>query len=345
MSDRIIEFKSLPSLSASFSAVGGKEGEGPLGACFDKVCGNSLLGEKSWEQAESRLQQLAIDGALARAGLLPTDIDCVFGGDLLNQCVATAYAARETSIPFFGLYGACSTAAEGHILAAAAIDGGFARRALTVASSHFCAAEKQFRFPLEYGGLRTPTAQWTATAAGAFVFSEHCAPPYAELALGGRICDMGVKDISNMGAAMAPAAADTLLRFFSASRLAPEDFDAIITGDLGLLGSSLLKKLLAAEGLDLGERHLDCGAMLYRREQNTHSGGSGAGCSAAVMASCFLPKMAAGELSRILFVGTGALMSPLTVKQGESIPAIAHLIAFTAKDRSSEQKKTEGDGL
>ncbi len=322
----------MPSVVASFSAVGSKEGAGPLGSSFNKVIGDAFGGEESWEKAESHLQQLAIDGTLAAAEALPEDIDCIFGGDLLNQCIATAYAVRPTSRPFFGLYGACSTAAEGHILASAAIDGGFAQRVLSVASSHFCAAEKQFRFPLEYGGQRTPTAQWTATAAGAFLFAPHSKAPYCEMALPGRICDLGVTDISNMGAAMAPAAADTLLRFFEFSGISPEDCDAIVTGDLGFVGSELLQRLLAAEGVNLSEKHLDCGAMLYGKNQDPHAGGSGAGCSAAVMASYFLPRIASGELSRVVFAGTGALMSPLSVNQGESIPAIAHLISFTSKE-------------
>ena len=327
----VIKFKSMPSVTASFSAVGSKEGAGPLGCEFGRVIPDPLGGEESWEKAESRLQQIAIDGARASANMLPEDIDCIFGGDLLNQCIATAYALRESSRPFFGLYGACSTAAEGQILACGAIDGGFAQNVLTVASSHFCAAEKQFRFPLEYGGQRTPTAQWTATGAGAFIFSPHAKPPYAEMALGGRICDLGVTDISNMGAAMAPAAADTILRFFEFSGLSPEDCDAVVTGDLGFIGSELLHKLLATEGIDIQNRHYDCGAMLYGKEQDPHAGGSGAGCSAAVMAAHFLPRVASGVLRRVVFAGTGALMSPLSVNQGESIPAIAHLISFVSQ--------------
>lgn len=324
-----IRFRTAPSLLAAYSAVGKKEGEGPIGRCFDKVCPDSLLGEKSWEVAESTMQQLALDGAFAAAGLAAPQIDCVFGGDLLNQCTATAYAVRQTALPFFGLYGACSTCAEGHILAASAVDAGYAENAASIASSHFCSAERQFRFPLEYGGQRAPSSQWTATAAGAYVFAAHSKPPYAVSAMPGRIIDMGVTDMNNMGAAMAPAAADTLCRFFKASGIMPADCSAIVTGDLGFIGSELLRELTEREGFPLGDKHFDCGMMLYDREQqDVHGGGSGAGCSAAVMAAYFIPKLAKGELNRVLFAGTGALMSPLRINQGESIPAIAHLICF-----------------
>lgn len=326
--NELIRFRSAPSVTG-FAAVGRKEGEGPLGAFFDCVCADSLLGEKSWEMAESHLQQLALDGVFVKADLHADKVDCVFGGDLLNQCTATSYAVRDTKLPFFGLYGACSTCAEGMALAAAAVDSGYAERVASVASSHFCSAERQFRFPLEYGGQRTPTAQWTATAAGAFLFSPHGEPPYAVAALPGRIIDMGVTDMANMGAAMAPAAADTLCRFFRASDLKPADCDAVVTGDLGAVGSGLLAELMREEGLPLGDRHFDCGAMLYDREkQDVHAGGSGAGCSAAVMAAYFLPMLARREVRRVVFAATGALMSPLRVNQGETIPAIAHLVCF-----------------
>ena len=326
--NELIRFRSAPSV-AGYSVVGEKEGEGPLGTLFDRVCRDMLAGEDTWEEAESRIQQLALDGVLSKAGLDAESVDCVFGGDLLNQCTATSYAVRGTSLPFFGLYGACSTCAEGMLLASAAVDAGYAERAASVASSHFCSAERQFRFPLEYGGQRTPTAQWTATAAGAFLFSPHGAPPYAVSALPGRIIDMGVTDMANMGAAMAPAAADTLCRFFRASGLKPEDCDAVVTGDLGAVGSELLAELMREEGFDLAGRHFDCGAMLYDREkQDVHAGGSGAGCSAAVTAAYFLPLLARGDARRVVFAATGALMSPLRVNQGETIPAIAHLVCF-----------------
>lgn len=326
--NELIRFRSAPS-AAGFSVVGKKEGEGPLGAFFDRVCDDPLAGEDTWEEAESRIQQLALDGVFEKAGRAAKEVDCVFGGDLLNQCTATSYAVRGTSLPFFGLYGACSTCAEGQMLAAAAVDAGYAAHAASVASSHFCSAERQFRFPLEYGGQRTPTAQWTATAAGAFLFSPHNKPPYAVSALPGRIIDMGVTDMANMGAAMAPAAADTLCRFFRASGIAPSECDAIVTGDLGAVGSQLLAELMKEEGLSLSGRHYDCGAMLYDREkQDVHAGGSGAGCSAAVTAAYFLPLLARGEIRRVVFAATGALMSPLRVNQGETIPAIAHLVCF-----------------
>jgi stage V sporulation protein AD len=259
-------------------------------------------------------------------------LDAIFAGDLLNQCIGAAYGLKDFSVPYFGLYGACSTAAEGLTLSAMAVSGGMVARAAAVASSHNCTAERQYRSPIEYGGQRSPTAQWTVTGAGAFIVGE-CEGAMALIrgVCPGKVVEMGVRDVANMGAAMAPAAADTLLRFFDASGCAPHDFDGIFTGDLGFEGGDILCELLEMEGVNIRPVYNDCGMMIYDRErQDTHAGGSGCGCSAAVLSCHLLPRIAQGELDRILLLGTGAMMSPQSIQQGENIPAVAHLVCITA---------------
>ena len=312
----------------SHAAIGGKkEGEGPLAAYFDFLGKDAKLGQKTFEKAESKLQELALDTAKRKLGVSYEDIDVLFAGDLLNQCISSSFAARGTSIPFLGLYGACSTMAETLGLAAVFAAGGMAERVLALTSSHFCAAERQFRTPLEYGAKRTPTAQWTATAAGACLVRAHGSAGVPVLSVTfGRVQDFAVHDINNMGAAMMPAAASTLLRYFSATGTSPQDFDAIFTGDLGEVGTALLHEQMAKEGLPL-DNHKDCGCLLYdTNSQNVQAGGSGAGCSAAVLCGKILPMLAAGQLRRVLFLATGALMSQTTFLQGESIPGIAHCV-------------------
>lgn len=317
---------------AAAAAVGSrKEKEGPLGPEFDQTIEDSSLGEKSWEKAETKMQQLAVAIALQKAQITPDRVDVLLGGDLLNQCIATAYAARELARPFLGLYGACSTMAESLTLAAMLVESGAARNALAVTSSHFCSSERQFRFPLNYGGVRTPTAQHTATAAGAALVAPFGKISIREVCIG-RVVDLGVTDPNNMGAAMAPAAWDTLRRFFADTGTAPADYDKIITGDLAQVGSDLLVRLAAGEGCDLRPRYTDCGLMLYDREsQKVDAGASGCGCSAAVMCAHFFPAMQRGEYRNVLFLATGALMSPTACQQGESIPGVAHLLHLTAE--------------
>ena len=312
----------------AFAAVGSKrEGEGPLGPSLDRVFPDSTLGEPTWEKAECRLQETAVAEALKKARLSPPELSVVFAGDLLNQCTGSTYGLRDLGAPFVGLYGACSTMAEALAMAALFVEGGFAAHAAAVTSSHFCSAERQFRFPLEYGGLRAPTSQWTVTGAGAAILGPGKEPPFVRGVTLGAIRDLGVRDINNMGAAMAPAAADTLRRFFRDTGKGPEDFDRIVTGDLGLVGSRLFLELLARDGWELEDRHEDCGLLIYDRErQQVEAGGSGCGCSAAVLCGHFLPALRKGELRDILFAATGALMSTTTVQQGESIPGIAHLV-------------------
>lgn len=315
------------------SAVGGKEFEGPLGACFDFHDPTDSFGQNTFEKSEAEMQRLALATAISRIGAKASNIDALFAGDLLNQCVSSAYGLLEYDIPYFGLYGACSTAAEGLMLASVFASKGIAAMAAAVTSSHNAAAERQYRNPLEYGGQRTPTAQWTVTGAGAFVVSnaenvnrEDVLADVIEV-FPGIVVEKGVTDAANMGAAMAPAAADTLLNYFAASGTSPTDFDMIVSGDLGKEGLSILGELLSASGVDASEKLFDCGMMIYDAEaQDVHAGGSGCGCSAVVLASHILPKLKIGEISDVLFYGTGAMMSPSSIKQGLAIPAVAHLL-------------------
>ena len=326
MKKSIIKFKASPRICSYYSVVGHLEYEGPLGPYFDEYCLDDKFEKESWEKAESEMQRRAISGALKKSGYLDTEIDILLAGDLLNQCVGSNYALSNFDTGFLGLYGACSTCSEGLLIGAALISGGLIKNCAAVTSSHYCSSERQFRFPLEYGGQRTPTSQWTTTGAGAFVLSNQGKIEICE-GLVGKVIDKGISDISNMGAAMAPAAINTLKRYFLESDSKPEDFDLIITGDLGYEGSEILKELLLFEGIDIRKNHVDCGLMIFDREkQDVHSGGSGCGCSAVVMASDIVPNLEAGILKNVLFLGTGALMSPMTLSQGGTIPAVAHLV-------------------
>ena len=326
-----------PSAAAFAAIVGQMEGGGPLGACFDYVEQDSHFGKDSWEQAESELQRRTVEAALKKGGLTPKDADLILAGDLINQCTGTTYGLRGLGIPLLGLYGACSTMAEGLALGGILMDGGIARHIVAATSSHFSTAERQFRVPLSYGGQRTPTAQWTCAASGAVVLAPCGDPPYLRAVTVGRIVDYGITDANNMGAAMAPAAADTILRFLGDTGAAPGDFDAIVTGDLGIVGSRLLCTLMEKEGVDITRQHRDCGAMIFDPEQqDTHAGGSGCGCSASVLCGHFLPRLRTGEIRNILFAATGALMSPTSSQQGESIPGISHLIHLSAEKKGGK---------
>ena len=313
----------------SASVVGHKEKDGPIGNQFDIYDKTDKFGQKTWEKAESQMQKIAFSRALEKASLTPDDIDAMFAGDLLNQCIGSAYGLLDFDIPYFGLYGACSTAAEGLMLASLLISGKHCKKCATITSSHFCSAEQQYRTPLEYGGQRSPTAQWTVTGAGAFILGEFDDSPSIKVseALPGIVIDKGINDATNMGAAMAPAAIDTLIRYFTQSNTSPSNYDAIFTGDLGYEGSTIVKELMYAEGYDISKNYKDCGNLIFDRfAQDVHSGGSGCGCSAVVLSSYILPRLKSGEINNALFIGTGAMMSPSSLKQGLSIPAIAHLI-------------------
>ncbi len=330
-----IELQSNPAILGFAAVVGKKEGEGPYGKYYDQCHTDTTLGESSWERAESRLQNEAVQIALHKANLKNTDIDCIFAGDLLNQCISSTFGLRSLDIPFLGQYGACSTMAQTLGIASLFVESGAASRTAAVTSSHFCSAERQFRYPLEYGGQRTPTAQWTATASGAVILGARSRYPEAKVGLQavtfGRITDFGMKDVANMGAAMAPAAAQTLIDFFNDTGTNPQDYDLILTGDLGSVGSDLLADLMKREDKDISPVHNDCGLMIYDRDkQDVHAGGSGCGCSAAILCSVILQQMNASQLHKVLFVGTGALMSPTSSQQGESIPGVAHLVYLKA---------------
>ena len=320
-----------PTIIGHGSAAGYKESQGPLGRHFDHTCKDDTFGEKSWEMAESQMQQLALDAALKRAGLHTPDLDLLLAGDLLNQCIGSSFAARGQDIPFFGLYGACSTMGEGLALASMTLDGGFGEWAAVVVSSHFCTAERQYRTPLEYGGQRTPTAQWTVTGAGAAILAREGPGPYVTHCTLGKITDKGITDTNNMGAAMAPAAYATLTAHFQDTGREPDYYDLIVTGDLGKLGRELLLELFRQDGVDLSTNHNDCGLMIFDLEnQDVHCGGSGCGCSASVLTGYLLNGMREGRWKNILFCPTGALHSPTSAFQGESVPGICHAIAISA---------------
>lgn len=329
LGQRSVRFGQRPTVIGYGSAVGQKEGSGPLGDCFDSVLDDSEPLEGSWEKSESALQSAALTAALGRAGIKPAGVDMIFAGDLLNQCVGSTFGMLPYGIPMGGVFGACSTMALSLMMATVAVEAGVAECAAAVTSSHFCTAERQFRNPLEYGGQRAPTAQWTATASGAV-----CVGSGGKVRLVGgcmgKIIDLGVADANNMGAAMAPAAADTVAAYMRDTATAPEDYDAIFTGDLGTVGSELFLQLMTAAGYTLDKVHRDCGKLLYDIErQDVHAGGSGCGCSASVLCGHILPMLEAGRMRRVLFCATGALMSTTTGQQGDNIPGIAHLLEFS----------------
>ncbi len=324
-----LSLERAPGILASASAVGKKEGEGPLKRSFDYISSDARFGEKSWEKAESTMLRRCFELACGKAGIAPSTLDFILSGDLLNQCAGSAYALRDAPAPYLGLYGACSTMSEALCLGALLIDAGAGEKVAALTSSHFCSAERQFRYPLEYGSVRTPTSQWTVTGAGALILALGAPPPYVTHVTPGRILDAGVTDTSNMGAVMAPAACDTLAAHFSDTGREPDYYDAVITGDLGRVGSEIFRELLSMRGITLGAKHVDCGAIIYDAErQGVCSGGSGCGCSASVLAGYILDNMHSGVWKRVLFAATGALMSPTTSLQGESIPGICHAAAL-----------------
>lgn len=327
-----ISLSNNPSL-LGYAAVGGKkEGQGPLGKQLDAVFDDTRMGQKTWEQAESNLQKEALTRALDKTGLSPSQLHYLFAGDLLNQNTASTFGLRDMHVPLLGQFGACSTMGQTLAMAAIFVDSGAADLCGAVTSSHFCTAERQFRFPLEYGGQRTPTSQWTATASGAVVVGRGGKGVSVREICIGRVQDLGVTDTNNMGAAMAPAAADTLANYFADTDTAPQDYDLIATGDLGLVGSRLCQELLAQKGYVLEENYTDCGLLLFDLEkQDVHAGGSGCGCSAAVLCSHILPKLEQGEWHSVLFAPTGALMSPTSSQQGESIPGICHALHLASR--------------
>jgi len=325
--EQSVEFENAPRIISSASVVGPKEGEGPLGGAFDLVCDEAEFGEDTWEKAESTMQKEALQASIGKAGLKSCQIRYLFGGDLLAQLIATSFGNGDTDIPLFGLYGACSTCGESLMLAAMTVAGGYADYVAAITSSHFGSAEKEFRFPLGYGNQRPLSATWTVTGSGAFVLSAKGGHVKVRGATPGKIVDMGVRDNMNMGACMAPAAQDTICQNLEDFHFRPEDYDKIITGDLGEIGQHILLNLMKEKGFDISGQYMDCGMEIYDKEkQDTHAGGSGCGCSAVVLSAMILPKIEAGIWKRVLFVPTGALLSKVSFNEGQTVPGIAHAV-------------------
>lgn len=319
-----------PVITTWASVAGKKESEGPLSSYFDVTKQDTYFGEKTWEQSERRMQQIALDTLAKKASIKKSDFGLVFSGDLLNQCIGSSFTLRNTKIPHIGLYGACSTMAESLLLASMAVDGGFSDNVVAMTSSHFASSERQYRFPLGYGGQRTPTAQWTVTGAGAaLVCSEGIGPKICACTIG-TITDLGVKDANNMGAAMAPAAYETIISHFDDLKTDPDAYDMIVTGDLGQLGKEMLLSLARNDGISLGGKLVDCGTLVFDlQKQDVHSGGSGCGCSAITLCGYLLNKISEGKIKKLLFCGTGALLSPASTQQNLPIPGVCHAVSIS----------------
>lgn len=325
-----ILFENQPTIAAWASVAGKKESEGPIGSHFDIKNTDSYFGQKTWEQAEKHMQELALKRLSKKAGILTSEFDVVFSGDLLNQCIGSSFTLRNTAIPHIGLYGACSTMAESLMMASMAVNAGYFDNAVAMTSSHFASSERQYRFPLGYGGQRTPTAQWTVTGAGAALVSAKGKGPVITSCTVGTVTDLGIKDANNMGAAMAPAALSTIRAHFDDLSTSADDYDLIVTGDLGQLGKDVLLTLSQQEGIGLGGKLCDCGTMVYDLlKQDVHSGGSGCGCSAITLCSYLLKQLSEKKLKKILFCGTGALLSPTSTQQGLPIPGVCHAVSIS----------------
>ncbi|MBR7186822.1 MAG: stage V sporulation protein AD [Clostridia bacterium] len=328
MGNQTIYFKKQPRIVATSTIAGTKECQGIIGRYVETALSDDMYGESTYEKAECKMLSKVIDGAISNAGFKRNEIDMIISGDLLNQIISASFAARDFSVPFLGVYGACSTMAESLAVAAAFVDGGFAKRIVAATGSHFASAERQYRYPLELGCTRPPQAQWTVTAAGGALVANKGEGVKIVSATLGKVVDYGITDVNNMGAAMAPAACDTILAHFRGTHEDPETYDLIVTGDLGALGSCILKDLTWEKGLDISANHVDCGEIIYNVIEDEYQGGSGAGCSAVVLNSYLWSKLMGGGIKKILFVATGALLSPISSGQGESIPCIAHAVTL-----------------
>ena len=325
---RSFVFQNKPVITAWASVAGKKEAEGPLSRYFDMTVNDSYFGQETWEQAEQRMQEIALEKVMEKSNLQKEDVDLVFSGDLLNQCIGSSFTLRNAQMPHFGLYGACSTMAESLILGAMSVDASFADHVIAMTSSHFASSERQYRFPLGYGGQRTPTAQWTVTGSGSVMLSSFGTGHTIDSCTVGTVTDLGIKDAANMGAAMAPAAFSTIKAHMEDMKTTVKDYDMIVTGDLGQLGKDLLLAMARKEGLQLGGKLLDCGTMIFDlQKQDVHAGGSGCGCSAVTLCGYLLGKLKPGK--KLLFCGTGALLSPTSTQQGLPIPGICHAVCIT----------------
>ena len=323
-----IKFDNPPTILETACIVGPKEADGPLAKFFDQCLEDEFWGESTWEKAESKIIKETVNTLITKSGIAPSDIDYCFAGDLLNQCISSSFGMRDSNIPFFGIFGACSTFVEGLSLASILAES-CAQNVLCATSSHFCSAEKQFRFPLELGNQRPPTAQWTVTGAGSAIVSKVGNGPYVTHITPGKIVDMGIKDANSMGAAMAPAAFDTLITHFKDTGRNPNYYDVIVTGDLGYIGKDILTDLAKQSGYDIKSNYDDCGVLIFnKQEQDTHSGGSGCACCGSVFSGYFFKQLRDKKIKRILLIATGALMNSTSSQQGESIPGIAHAISI-----------------
>ena len=322
-------FENMPIIAAWASVGGKKESEGPLANHLDYSQKDNYFGQKTWEQAEQKMQEIAINTLIQKANILKEDIQLVLSGDLLNQCIGSSFSLRNQGLPHLGLYGACSTMAESLLLAAMAVSGGFVDNSIAITSSHFASSERQYRFPLSYGGQRTPTAQWTVTGSGATLVTSSGHGPKIDSCTIGTVTDLGITDANNMGAAMAPAALATIKAHLQDMNRNPEYFDLIVTGDLGRVGKELLINLARNDGISLAGRLEDCGCLVFDREnQDVHAGGSGCGCSAVTLCSYLLEKIRTKKYDRVLFCGTGALLSPTSVQQGLPVSGICHAVSI-----------------
>ena len=324
-----IMFDNPPTILETSSIVGPKEAQGPLAKYFDQCLEDEFWGEKSWEKAESKIIKENVNSVISKSGISATQIDYCFAGDLLNQCISSSFGLRELNMPFFGVFGACSTFVESLCLGSVFVEAGAAKNVLCATSCHFCSAEKQFRFPLELGNQRPPTSQWTVTGSGAAIISASGKGPFITHITPGKIIDMGIKDANNMGAAMAPAALDTLIAHFKDTGRKPSYYDAIITGDLGHIGKEIVTEMASSKGYNIKSNYNDCGVLIfYKQKQDTHSGGSGFACCGTVFSGYFFKQLKDKKINKILLIATGALTNSTSTQQGESIPGIAHAIAI-----------------
>ena len=322
-------FDNPPIILQTASIVGPKEANGPMASYFDKCLEDEFWGEKSWEKAESKIIKETVNLAISKSGLANTDLDYCFAGDLLNQCISSDFGLRDTNVPFFGVFGACSTFVESMCLGSVFIEGGAANNVICATSSHFCSAEKQFRFPLELGNQRPPTSQWTVTGSGATILSKDGTGPFITNITLGKIVDMGIKDANNMGAAMVPAFADTLLTHFADTGRNPSYYDAIISGDLGKIGKEIAIDIAMSKGYNIKSNYNDCGLMIFdTKAQDTHAGGSGCACCGSVFSGFLFKQLKERKIKKLLLIATGALMNSTSSQQGESIPGIAHAVSI-----------------
>lgn len=328
LGDQTIVFKNCPRIIGNYAIVGEKEGHGTFKDYYDYIMKDDLFGEKTFEHAERKIIEHAISHSIEKAKLTINDIDLIVGGDLLNQIISMSFTARYFDRPFFGIYGACSTMAESLAIGAALVNAEYLKNVVCATGTHFSSVERQYRFPLELGNQRPPTSQWTVTGAGSSVVSLSGEGHKITMATFGKVTDYGIKDVNNMGAAMAPAAMSTLISHFQDTNTTPDDYDLILTGDLGKLGSEILMDLMEHNGYKLGKNYNDCGQMIYNNNQKTFQGGSGAGCSASVLNSFVLKKMDEGVFKKVLFAATGALLSTLSSQQGDSVPGICHAVVI-----------------